>query len=121
VIRVGCAKAARPHQKSRYEAVVQSLFPHSVTFLVYLFYMAFASNSDESSESEYEIDETQQPESDHEDEGCEPEVSQEIQDFNDISWSPQAQLNADQLAQLHRNIKASAELPIPAYQELPRS
>jgi hypothetical protein len=61
VVRVGCATPS----KSRIEAVVQSLFSYSVASLVYLFYIAFASNLDESSESEYEIDENQPPESDH--------------------------------------------------------
>jgi len=83
--------------------------------------MAFASDLDESSESEYEIDENQLPESGHDEDECEPEASQESQEYHGIPWSVQAQLNTDQLAQLHRNIKASAELPIPTYQKLPRS
>jgi hypothetical protein len=61
VIRVGCATLS----KSRIEAVVQSLFSYSVASLAYLFYMAFASDLDESSESEYKFNEFQLPESDH--------------------------------------------------------
>jgi hypothetical protein len=33
----------------------------------------------------------------------------------------QAQFNAAQLAQLHADIKARAQLPIPTYEKLPRS
>jgi hypothetical protein len=64
--------------------------------------MAFASDLDKSSESEYEFNEFQLPKSDHDEDEydqLESEASQEsIQEFDGIPWSPQAQLNTDQLA-----------------------
>jgi uncharacterized cupredoxin-like copper-binding protein len=56
--------------------------------------MAFASDLDKSSESEYEFDEIQSPDSDHDEDEYDqlkPGASQEsIQEFDGIPWSPQA-------------------------------
>jgi hypothetical protein len=85
------------------------------------------SNSDTSSESEYESDQGSAPGSDcDEDENVEPELSELIYEkFNNAPWNAQAQLqaqsNTTRLAQLHTDIKARAELPYPTYQKLPRS
>ena len=55
---------------------------------MHLFYIAFASNLDESSESEYKINENQPPESNYDEDEynqLEPEASQEsIQEYNGI-------------------------------------
>jgi hypothetical protein len=73
----------------------------------------------------YESNESLSPDSDHDEDECdedlEPEASQEsIEEFDGIPWSPQAQMNTERLAQLHRDIKASAELLDPIYQKLLR-
>src|SRR5439155_24774700 len=84
------------------------------------------SDSDTSSESEYESD--QESASDYdtdEHENLEPELSETIEEFDNAPWNPQAQLqaqlNAARLAQLHADIKARAQLPDPTYQKLYRS
>src|ERR1700722_6765665 len=88
------------------------------------------SNSDTSSESEYESDQESAPGSDCDTddlhENLEPELSETIHDeFENAPWNPeaqlQAQLNTTRLAQLHADIKARATLPDPTYQKLPRS
>jgi hypothetical protein len=87
------------------------------------------SNSDTSSESDYVAGESGAVLSDDEEEpskNLEPE-----RDINDddrylnAPWNPDAQmqfqLKARQLAQLHKEIKARAEIPIPIYPKLLRS
>jgi hypothetical protein len=94
--------------------------------LAYLFYIAFASVLDESSKLEYKSNESLPPNSNYDEDDCnedlEPEASQEsIEEFDGITWSPQAQMNTERLAQLYRDIKASTELLDPTYQKLPRA
>jgi hypothetical protein len=88
------------------------------------------SNSDTSSESEYESDQESIPGSDSDTdelpENLEPELSEIIHDeYKNAPWNPeaqlQAQLNTARLAQLHADIKARAQLPDPTFQKLPRS
>ena len=87
------------------------------------------SDSDTSSESEYDSDQRSASGSDCEDEpseNLEPELSEAInEEYNNTLWNPQAQLqsqfNTACLAQLHTEIKARAQLPDPTYQKLPRS
>jgi hypothetical protein len=77
------------------------------------------SNSDTSSESEYESSEESTAGSNcDEDENLEPELSEMIHDeYRNAPWNPEAQLQA----QLHADIKAGAELPDPTCKKLPRS
>ncbi len=86
------------------------------------------SDSDTSSESEFESNQGSVAESDDEDQPnqhLEPEPSEFNDEYKSAPWTPeaqlQAQLNAVQLAQLHAEIKARAELPDPTYKKLPRS
>src|SRR6266487_2776916 len=88
------------------------------------------SDSDTSSESEYNSDQMSITGSDYDEdeptENLEPELSETIyKEYNNCAWNPQAQLqaqlNATCLAQLHAEIKARAQLPDPTYQKLPRS
>jgi hypothetical protein len=88
------------------------------------------SDSDTSSESEYESDQESTPGSDYDTnelyENLEPELSETIHDeYKNAPWNPDAQLKAQfntaRLAQLHANIKARAQLPDPTYQKLHRS
>ena len=66
--------------------------------------MASYSDSDMSSESEYDSDQESTPESEcDENESLEPEPNAE--EFVDGVWNPVAQLHATQLLQLHRNIQ----------------
>ena len=90
--------------------------------------MASLSNSDTSSESEYDSGQDSTSEIDEDsDETLEPERDAH-EEFEDSSWNPSAQLHAtqsnqlhaSQLAQLHADIKARAELPDPPYPKLPR-
>jgi hypothetical protein len=87
------------------------------------------SDSDTSSESEYEFGQGSAAGSDcDEDElsqNLEPELSEIHEEYNNAPWDPQAQLRAQldtvRLAQLHADIKARAELPVPTYEKLSRS
>ena len=88
------------------------------------------SNSDTSSESEYESDQGSIPGSDSEEDelskNFEPELSELIyKEYDNALQNPQAQLQArlqaQRLAQLHTEIKARAQLPDPTYQKLSRS
>jgi hypothetical protein len=83
------------------------------------------SDSDTSSESEYESDQGSTPRSDSEEdelENVEPEPSEPIyKEYDNALQNPQAQLEAQRLAQLHAEIKARAQLPDPTYQKLSRS
>jgi hypothetical protein len=84
------------------------------------------SDSDTSSESGYESSQGSTPGSDCGDykpsDNLEPELScPTYKEFNSGPWTPQAQLEAIRLAQLHNDIKARAQLPIPTYQKLLRS
>ena len=87
------------------------------------------SDSDTSSESEFESDQGSAAESDDEDQPSqhlEPEPSEFYDDeYKSAPWTLeaqlQAQLDAAQLAQLHAEIKARAELPDPTYKKLPWS
>ena len=87
------------------------------------------SDSDTSSESEYESSQGSVVESDCDDDepsqNLEPELSEFYDEYENSLWNPeaqlQAQLHASQLAQLHADIKARAQLPDPTYQKLPRS
>jgi len=80
------------------------------------------SDSDTSSESEYESDQGSTPRSDSEEdkpsENLEPELSEE---FNNAPWNPQAQLDTIHLAQLYNEIKARAQVPNPTYPTLFRN
>jgi hypothetical protein len=89
------------------------------------------SDSDTSSESEYESNQGATAESDCDEDNdepsqsLEPEPSEFYDKYESAPWNPeaqlQAQLAADQLAQLHAEIKARAELPDPTYEKLSRS
>jgi hypothetical protein len=84
------------------------------------------SDSDTSSESDYESSQGSTPGSDCDDdelsENIKPELSEPIdEEYDNAPWNPQAQLDAIRLAQLHADIKASAQLPIPTYPKLPRT
>jgi hypothetical protein len=84
------------------------------------------SDSDTSSEPEYESDQESLPESDGDtDENLEPEHSETYDEYENAPWNPeaqlQAQLKAAKLTQLHADIKARAELPDPTYEKLSRS
>jgi hypothetical protein len=91
------------------------------------------SDSDTSSKSEYNSGEGSAAVSDcDEDEPCqdqelEPEPDKDYNDdeYMNTPWNPdaqiQAQLDAAQLAQLHAEIKARAEIPVPTYPKLFRS
>ena len=82
------------------------------------------SDLDTSSESEYDSSQGSEVGSDCGDdelnENLEPELSQ-IEEFENAPWDPQAQLDAIRLAQLHNDIKDSAQLPVPSYPKLSRS
>ena len=90
--------------------------------LLILFSIDTYSDSDTSSESDYDSDQASLPnhkrEEDNLDEGFELEPSEE---YDDIQSKLKAQLDSTLLAELHSNIKSRAELPIPTYQKLPRS
>ena len=86
------------------------------------------SDSDTSSESEYDSDQRSiAGSSSDEDENLEPESSTPIHDDDQyysqstIEAQLQAQHDATLLAQLHADIKARAQLPYPTYQKLLRS
>jgi hypothetical protein len=87
------------------------------------------SDLDTSSESEYESNHGSVAGSDYDEDelsqSLEPELSDFDNEYKGTTWTPEAQLHAQldttQLAQLHANIKARAELPIPTYEKLPRS
>ena len=86
------------------------------------------SDSDTSSESEYESGQGSEAGSDCEDElsqNLEPEPSEFYDEYKNAPWTSEAQLQAQlhtvQLAQLHAEIKARAELPDPIYEKLSRS
>jgi hypothetical protein len=87
------------------------------------------SDSDTSSESEYDSGQGSATESDCDedelDQDLEPELSEIRDEYENAPWNPEAQLRAQlhtaQLAQLHADIKARAELPDPSYEKLPRS
>jgi hypothetical protein len=94
------------------------------------FSMEDYSDSDTSSESEYESDQESTLGSDGDTvdlhENLEPELSETIHDeYKNAPWNPEAQLqdqcNATRLAQLRADIKACATLPDPTYQKLPQS
>jgi len=80
--------------------------------------MDFPSDLDTSSESDYESSQGSTPSSDYDEdepyENLEPELSEPItEEYNDHPWNPQAQL--------HNDIKGSAQLPTPTYLKLQRS
>ena len=81
--------------------------------------MASCSDLDTTSESEYDSSLDSASEIDENCENLEPE-----RDAEDETWNPTAQLHAQlyasQLAQLHADIKARAELPVPSYPKLSR-
>jgi len=84
------------------------------------------SDSDTSSESEFDsINGSIAESDDDESQDLEPERSEYYDEYENHSWNPdaqiQAQLTARQLAQLHAEIIAQAETPDPAYPKLPRS
>jgi hypothetical protein len=87
------------------------------------------SDSDTSSESEFDsiIAESDNDESqDDESQDLEPEPSEYYDEYRNVPWNPdaqiQAQLDSIQLAQLHAEIKARAEIPVnPTYPKLARS
>jgi hypothetical protein len=87
------------------------------------------SDSDTSSESGYESSQGSEAESDYDEDelsqDLEPELSETYDEYKDAPWNPVAQLHAQlhaaQLAQLHADIKARAELPDPTYKKLSRS
>ena len=84
------------------------------------------SDSDTSSESDYESSQGSTPSSDCEEEelseNLEPEISETThKEYSNAPWNPQTQLEANRLAQLYRDIKASVQLPIPTYPKLRRS
>jgi hypothetical protein len=85
------------------------------------------SDSDTSSESEYESGQGSKAGSDCEDElsqNLELELSELHDEYENALWNPEAQLQAQlhtmQLAHLHAEIKARAELPDPTYEKLSR-
>jgi hypothetical protein len=93
--------------------------------------MSLYSNSDTSSESEYDLDQDSISEidEDSDNEALEPERdAPDLEEFKNAPWDPTAQLQATQLdqlyakqlAELHADIKARAELPVPPYIKLPR-
>jgi hypothetical protein len=79
--------------------------------------MENCSDSDTSSESEYESSQGSAVGSDCDEnelsQDLEPERNEIDDEYRDALWNPEAQLHAD--------IKARAELPDPAYEKLPRS
>ena len=87
------------------------------------------SDSDTSSESEYNSGGGSAAVSDCDDgepsQDLEPEPSEYYDEYRNIPWNPdtqiQAQLDDAKLAQLHAEIKARAELPDPTYEKLSRS
>ena len=86
------------------------------------------SDSDTSSESEFESDQESLPESDYDLDECYENLELDPSDINQdeyASWNPEAQLQAEfdatYLAQLHANIKARVQILIPTYQKLPWS
>jgi len=85
------------------------------------------SDSDASSESEFDSIEGSIAGSDNdESQDLEPESSEYYDEYMNIPWNPdaqiRAQLDAAQLAQLHAEIKARAEIPAnPTYPKLFRS
>jgi hypothetical protein len=87
------------------------------------------SDSDTSSESGYESSQGSTAGSDCDEdelhENLEPERSETCDEYESTPWNPeaqlQAQLHAAQLAQLHADIKAQAQLPDPTYKKLSRS
>ena len=91
--------------------------------------MEVYSDLDTSSESEYESNHESTAGSDCDEDkprqSLEPELSEFYDKYKNNPWTPEAQLQAQldtiQLAQLHADIKARAELPIPTYEKLPRS
>jgi hypothetical protein len=92
------------------------------------------SDSDTSSESEFDSirgsvaesdDDESQDQDQDQDQDLEPEPSEYCDKYRNVPWNPDAQiatqLDAAQLAQLHADIKAQAELPDPTYKKLPQS
>jgi hypothetical protein len=87
------------------------------------------SDSDTSSESEYNSGEGSAAVSDCDepcqDQDLEPEPSEYYDEYMNTPWNPDAQIKAQidaaQLAQLHAEIKARAEIPVPTYLKLFRS
>jgi hypothetical protein len=87
------------------------------------------SDSDTSSESEYESGQGSEAGSDYDEDelgqDLEPERSEFYDEYENALWDPKAQLQAElhaaQLVQLHADIKARAELPVPTYNKLPWS
>ena len=75
------------------------------------------SDLDTSSESEYDSGEDKLR--------LEPEPSEDYDEYRNTPWNPDAQIQAQlddaQLAQLHAEIKAWAEIPDPTYSKLFRS
>lgn len=88
--------------------------------------MENCSDSDTSSESEYESSQGSEVGSDYDvdepSQDLEPEPSEFYDEYKNAPWNPEAQLKAQldnaQLAQLHADIKARAELPDPTYEKL---
>jgi hypothetical protein len=82
-------------------------------------------DSDASSESEFDSIELSDLEEAERQADVEPERDGHCDEYENKPWNPEAQihaqLTAEQLAQLHAEIKARAETPEPVYIKLPRS
>ena len=83
------------------------------------------SDSDTSSESEYDSGVGSAAESNYDEDepSLEPEPSEDYDEYRNTLWNPDAQIQAQlddaQLAQLHADIKARAEIPVdPTYPKL---
>jgi hypothetical protein len=86
------------------------------------------SDSDTSLELEYESGQGSEAGSDYDEDepsqnlGLELELSEFYDEYENAPWDPKAQLHTElhamQLAQLHAEIKARAELPVPTYEKL---
>ena len=83
------------------------------------------SDSDTSSESEYDSGggSTAESDCDEDQPSLEPEPSEDYDEYRNTLWNPDAQIQAQlddaQLARLHAEIKARAEIPVnPIYLKL---
>jgi hypothetical protein len=104
--------------------VTRAAVPHQIALIlegIIIITMEDYSDSDTSSESEYESRQGSAAGSDcgeDEHENLEPEPSKSYDEYENALWNPAAQLHAVQLAQLHADIKARAELLDPTYKKL---
>jgi hypothetical protein len=88
--------------------------------------MEYYSASGTSSESEYEASQGSAARSDFdEDQDLDLELGEIYDEYNNAVWNPEAKLQAQlhtlQIAQLHADIKAQAELPVLTHKKLSRS